>query len=49
MYMDLSIGAGGRDEVVVESLVRTLRGVAELFQWLAQTCIRIMSHTSLPL
>ena len=35
--MDLGIGAGGRDEGVVESLVRTLRGVAELFQRLSQT------------
>jgi hypothetical protein len=37
MYMDLRIGAGGRDEGVVEILMRTLRRVAELFQWLAQT------------
>jgi len=37
MYMDLRIGASGRDEGVADSLMRTLRCVADLFQYLAQT------------
>jgi len=36
MYMDLRRGAGGQDEGVVESFMKTLRCVAEQFQWLAQ-------------